>query len=32
MRFYIDLKHALEDCGLANPDQGIPIAPNWSER
>jgi len=32
MRFYIDSKHAPEDCGLANPDQGILIAPNWSER
>ena len=32
MRFYIDSKHAPEDCGLANPDQGIRIAPNWSER
>ena len=32
MRFHIDSKHAPEDCGLANPDQGIPMAPNWAER
>jgi len=32
MRFHIDSKHAPEDCGLANPDKGIPMAPNWPER
>ena len=32
IRFHIDSKHAPEDCGLANPNQGIPIAPNFPER
>ena len=32
MRFHIDSKHSPENRGLANPDEGIPMAPNWSER
>ena len=32
MRFHIDSKHSPENCGLANPNQGIPMAPHFSER
>ena len=32
MRFHIETKHTPENCGLANPDKGIPQAPNWADR
>ena len=32
MRFHIATKHIPENCGFANPDKGIPQAPNWADR
>ena len=32
MRFHIETKHTPENCGFANPDKGIPQAPNWADR
>jgi len=32
MRFHIATKHTPQNCGFANPDKGIPQAPNWADR
>ena len=32
MRFHIATKHTPQNCGFANPDKGIPQAPDWADR